>query len=41
MFITPMIFKEMVDFVRRRCAPWGSFFGETRGAAKILIPSPK
>jgi hypothetical protein len=41
MFITPMVFKEMVDFVRRRCAPWGSFFGETRGAAKILIPSPK
>lgn len=39
MFITPMIFKEMVEFVRRRCAPWGSFFGETRGAAKILIPS--
>lgn len=41
MFITPMVFKEMVDFVRRRCAPWGSFFGETRGASKILIPSPK
>jgi GNAT superfamily N-acetyltransferase len=41
MFITPMVFKEMVEFVRRRCAPWGSFFGETRGAAKILIPSPK
>ena len=41
MFITPMAFKEMVDFVRRRCAPWGSFFGETRGAAKILIPDPK
>lgn len=41
MFITPMVFKEMVEFVRRRCAPWGSFFGETRGAAKILIQSPQ
>lgn len=36
MFITPMKFKEMVDFVRRRCAPWGSFFGETRGVRKSL-----
>jgi GNAT superfamily N-acetyltransferase len=41
MFITPVCYKEMVEFVRRRCAPWGSFFGETRGAAKILIPAPK
>jgi GNAT superfamily N-acetyltransferase len=37
MFITPMKFKEMVDFVRRRCAPWGSFFGETRGVIKRLV----
>ena len=37
MFITPMKFKEMVDFVRKRCAPWGSFFGETRGVTKRLV----
>jgi GNAT superfamily N-acetyltransferase len=39
MFITPMCYKEMVEFVRRRCAPWGSFFGETRGATKPLLPA--
>jgi hypothetical protein len=27
----------MVDFVRKRCAPWGSFFGETRGVTKRLV----
>jgi len=35
-FMTPMHYEPMVDFVRNRCAPWASFFGETRGASKAL-----
>ena len=34
LFITPVVHRTMVDFVRRRCAPWASFFGETRGAGR-------
>lgn len=34
MFITPIEYTEMVEFVRRRCAKWGTFFGETRGTMK-------
>jgi GNAT superfamily N-acetyltransferase len=33
-FITPVVHRTMVDFVKRRCAPWASFFGETRGTSK-------
>jgi len=36
-FVTPVEYRTMVDFVKRRCAPWASFFGETRGAAKNLV----
>lgn len=35
-FVTPVSYRTMVEFVRRRCAPWASFFGETRGVAKRL-----
>jgi GNAT superfamily N-acetyltransferase len=35
-FVTPVQYRTMVDFVRRRCAPWATFFGETRGATKNL-----
>ncbi len=34
MFITPVAYTGMVEFVRRRCAKWGSFFGETKGSFK-------
>lgn len=34
MFITPVAYTGMVEFVRRRCAKWGSFFGETKGTYK-------
>lgn len=34
MFITPVGYTGMVEFVRRRCAKWGSFFGETKGTWK-------
>ncbi len=32
----PMHHREMVAFVKRRCAPWVSFVGETRGSEKDL-----
>ena len=35
-FVTPVVHRTMVDFVKRRCAPWASFFGETRGVVKNL-----
>lgn len=35
-FVTPVSYRTMVDFVKRRCAPWASFFGETRGCALTL-----
>lgn len=35
-FVTPVAYPNMVRFARQRCAPWASFFGETRGAAKRL-----
>ena len=37
MFVTPVQYQTMVDFVKRRCAPWATFFGETRGAVKNLV----
>lgn len=35
-FVTPVVYKPMVDFVKRRCVPWATFFGETRGVIKVL-----
>jgi len=35
-FVTPVSYKTMVDFARKRCAPWASFLGETRGVSKNL-----
>ncbi|MCU0242798.1 MAG: GNAT family N-acetyltransferase [Vicinamibacteria bacterium] len=36
-FVTPVIYKGMVDFVRQRCAPYVGFVGETRGTSKTLL----
>ncbi|HJQ99309.1 MAG TPA: GNAT family N-acetyltransferase [Candidatus Polarisedimenticolaceae bacterium] len=36
MFVTPVGYHTMVAFVKRRCAPWASFYGETRGCTKSL-----
>jgi GNAT superfamily N-acetyltransferase len=36
-FVTPVGYAPMVEFVKRRCAPWASFFGETRGREKRLV----
>jgi GNAT superfamily N-acetyltransferase len=35
-FVTPVSYKTMVEFARKRCAPWASFLGETRGVSKKL-----
>jgi len=35
-FVTPTCYPTMVSFVRKRCAPWANFFGETRGARRRL-----
>jgi GNAT superfamily N-acetyltransferase len=34
--VTPLDYSEMAEFVRRRCATWAHFFGETRGSVKLL-----
>ena len=39
MFVTPVVHRTMVEFVRRRCAPWASFFGETKGTVRNLRPA--
>lgn len=40
MFVTPVAYTGMVEFVKRRCAKWGSFFGETKGTYKTgLAPA--
>ena len=36
LFITPMVFPTMVDFVRNRCAPWTGVLTETYGVSKRL-----
>jgi hypothetical protein len=36
MFITPVEYKGMVDFIRNHCARWIGFVGETRGVSKRL-----
>lgn len=35
-FITPTVYPGMVEFIRRHCAPYASFTGETRGTRKRL-----
>jgi GNAT superfamily N-acetyltransferase len=35
-FTTPIEYPQMVEFVKTRCAPYASFFGETRGTSKRL-----
>jgi GNAT superfamily N-acetyltransferase/predicted GNAT family acetyltransferase len=37
--VTPVSYGPMVDFLKRRCAAWVSFVGETRGAGKQLVPA--
>ncbi len=39
-FVTPVVHRTMVEFVKRRCAAWASFYGETRGAARPLAARP-
>jgi GNAT superfamily N-acetyltransferase len=39
-FVTPTCYGPMVDFFKRRCMPWASFAGETRGSVKVLRPTP-
>jgi GNAT superfamily N-acetyltransferase len=36
LFVTPVTYGPMVDFVKNRCEQWVSFVGETRGVAKSL-----
>jgi GNAT superfamily N-acetyltransferase len=38
-FVTSSVYKSMVRFVLRRCAPYISFCGETRGVVKTLGPA--
>jgi GNAT superfamily N-acetyltransferase len=37
--VTPVSYGPMVEFLKRRCAAWVSFVGETRGAGKQLVPA--
>lgn len=39
LFVTPVVHRTMVEFVRRRCAPWATFFGETKGTVRALRPA--
>jgi GNAT superfamily N-acetyltransferase len=34
--VTPTVYPGMVEFIRRHCAPYASFTGETRGSRKSL-----
>lgn len=36
MFITPVKYEAMVDFIMKRCKPWIGYVGETRGVSKAL-----
>ena len=36
LFVTPVTYGPMVDFVKNRCEQWVTFVGETRGVAKSL-----
>ena len=35
-FVTPTVYPGMLEFIRRHCAPYASFTGETRGTRKLL-----
>jgi hypothetical protein len=37
--VTPVHYSEMAEFLRRRCAACVTFFGESRGAEKQLVPA--
>jgi len=37
--VTPVSYGPMVEFLKRRCAAWVSFVGETRGSGKRLAPA--
>jgi hypothetical protein len=37
--VTPVSYGPMVEFLKRRCAAWVSFVGETRGVGKQLQPA--
>jgi GNAT superfamily N-acetyltransferase len=37
-FVTPTVYPGMLEFIRRHCAPYASFTGETRGTRKRLSP---
>ncbi len=37
LFVTPVCYATMVHFVKTRCAPWATFFGETKGSSKRLV----
>jgi GNAT superfamily N-acetyltransferase len=36
--VTPTVYPGMLEFIRRHCAPYASFTGETRGTRKALAP---
>jgi len=36
--VTPLMYREMAEFLRRRCREAVHFFGETRGSSKPLAP---
>lgn len=38
-FVTPTVYPPMLEFIRRHCAPYASFTGETRGTRKSLTSS--
>ena len=38
--VTPTVYPGMLEFIRRHCAPYASFTGETRGTRKTLVPAP-
>jgi GNAT superfamily N-acetyltransferase len=38
-FTTPLYHPAMAAFAIRRCGPWASYIGETRGSLKLLGPS--
>jgi hypothetical protein len=38
-FVTPVGYSSMVEFIKRRGAPWAEFFAETRGSTKVLASS--
>jgi GNAT superfamily N-acetyltransferase len=35
-FVTPTEYRSMIEFIKRRCAPWAGLSAETRGSSKLL-----